>query len=284
MLTAKGRLGGDLTVACLAEDRFVVIGSGVMQNAHRRWFEAALPEIGVAYRNLSADLHGIALSGPSSRDLLAALTRDDVSAGALRFRDSRETIVGGVPVLLNRISFSGELGYEIYTAPSYLLRLAEEVERAGVDHGLRWYGARALMSLRLEKSWGVWGLDYRPDFTAGESGLDVFIDWTKDFVGKEAALRMREEGPSRKLVTMRVETDDIDVSADEAILRDGEAVGYVSSGGFAHNSKASVAMGYVPTELAQGDTALEVEINGERYPARILGQCLWDANGGRMRS
>ncbi len=284
MLTAKGRLGGDLTVACLMEDRFVVIGSGVMQNAHRRWFEAALPESGVTYRNLSADLHGIALSGPSSRDLLAALTRDDVSAGALRFRDSRETVVGGVPVLLNRISFSGELGYEIYTPPPYLLRLAEEVERAGADHGLRWYGARALMSLRLEKSWGVWGLDYRPDFTAAESGLDVFIDWTKDFVGKEAALRMREDGPSRKLVAMRVETGDIDVSADEAILKDGEAVGYVSSGGFAHNSEVSVAMGYVPTELAAGDTAVEIEINGERYPARVLGQCLWDANGGRMRS
>ena len=284
MLTARGRLGGDLTVACLAEDRFVVIGSGVMQNAHRRWFEAALPETGVAYRNLSADLHGIALSGPSSRELLAALTRDDVSAGALRFRDSREMVVGGVPVLLNRISFSGELGYEIYTPPPYLMRLAEEIDGAGADHGLLWYGARALMSLRLEKSWGVWGLEYRPDFTAGESGLDVFIDWTKDFVGKEAALRMREEGPSRKLVTMRVETDDIDVSADEAILKDGEAVGYVSSGGFAHYSKASVAMGYVPTELAAGDMAVEVEINGERYPARILGQCLWDANGGRMRS
>ena len=284
MLTPRGRLGGDLTVACLADDRFVVIGSGVMQNAHRRRFEAALPETGVSYRNISADLHGIALSGPSSRDLLAALTRDDVSAGALRFRDCRETVVGGVPVLLNRISFSGELGYEIYTPPPYLLRLAEEVERAGVDHGLRWYGARTLMSLRLEKSWGVWGLDYRPDFTAAESGLDVFIDWTKDFVGKEAALKMREEGPSRKLVTMRIETDDIDVSADEAILQDGEAVGYVSSGGFAHNSNTSVAMGYVPTELAAGDTALEVEINGERYPARILGRCLWDANGGRMRS
>lgn len=126
----------------------------MMQNAHRRWFEAALPETGVAYRNLSADLHGIALSGPLSRDLLKALTRDDVSAGALRFRNSREMVVGGVPVLLNRISFSGELGYEIYTHPSYLLRLAEEVDRAGNDRGLRWYGARALMSLRFEKSWG----------------------------------------------------------------------------------------------------------------------------------
>ncbi len=284
MLTPAGRLCGDLTVACLADDRFIVIGSGAMQEAHRRWFEAWLPDTGVAYRNISQELHGIALSGPSSRDLLAAITRDDVSAEALGFRDTRQTFVAGVPVLLNRISFSGELGYEIYTAPQYLLRLAEGIEAAGGDFGLRWYGARALMSLRLEKSWGVWGLDYRPDFTAAESGLDTFIDWKKDFVGKAAALRERERGPSRKLVTMTVETGDIDVSADEAILRDGEAIGYVSSGGFAHNSNVSVAMGYVPPDLAAGGTRVTIEINGEFCPASVLGRPLWDANGGRMRS
>ena len=284
MLTPKGRLYGDLTVACLADDRFVVIGSSAMQNAHRRWFEAGLPEAGVTYRNISMDLQGIALSGPSSRELLARIIREDVSAEALRFRDSRQTFVAGVPALLNRISFSGELGYEIYTAPQYLLRLAEEIETAGNDLGLRWYGARAMMSLRLEKSWGVWTLDYRPDFTAAESGLDVFIDWKKEFVGKEAALKQKEAGPSRKLVTMTVNTDGIDVSADEAIMKDGETIGYVSSGGYAHNSNVSVAMGYVPSELAVGGTRIGVEINGEIHPAEILGQPLWDANGGRMRS
>ena len=172
MLTEKGRLYGDLTVACLAEDHFMLFGSGAMQDAHRRWFEQLLPD-DVTYSNVSDDWHGIALSGPNSRELLSRITRDDVSAESFRFRDLRQTSVGGVPVILNRISFSGELGFEIYCRPQYLLRLSEAVEEAGEDLGLKWYGARALMSLRLEKSWGVWTLDYRPDFTAAEAGMDV---------------------------------------------------------------------------------------------------------------
>lgn len=288
MLTPKGKLYGDLTVACLGngrdEDHFLLFGSGAMQEAHRRWFEAQLPEEGVSYENLSDSLHGIALSGPRSRDLLARVCRDDVSAQALRFRDIRRTFVAGVPVVLARISFSGELGYEIYVAPPYLLRLAEAVEEAGSDLGLRWYGARALMSLRLEKGWGAWTLDYRPDFTAAESGLDAFIAWDKDFIGKAAAQAERGNGPARRLVTLTIETSDIDVCNDEAILRDGEAVGYVSSGGYAHHVGRSMALGYVPTELAGDGQALEVEINGTLYPAAIQGQPLYDADGARMRA
>ena len=103
-----------------------------------------------------------------------------------------KTYVGGVPVILARISFSGELGYEIYCKPIYLLRLAEALEDADAD--LVWYGARALMSLRLEKSWGAWGLDYRPDFTAAESGLDMFIDWNKDFYRQNPRLGRAQNG------------------------------------------------------------------------------------------
>jgi len=288
MLTPKGKLYGDLTVACLDDGRdeghFLLFGSGAMQEAHRRWFEAQLPEEGVRYENLSDSLHGIALSGPRSRDLLARICRDDVSASALRFRDIRRTFVAGVPALLARISFSGELGYEIYVAPPYLLRLAEAVEEAGSDLGLRWYGARALMSLRLEKGWGAWTLDYRPDFTAAESGLDAFIAWDKDFVGKAAAQAERGNGPARRLVTLTIETDDIDVCNDEAILHGGEAVGYVSSGGYAHHVGRSMALGYVPTELAGDGQGLEVEINGTLYPAAIQGQPLYDPGGARMRA
>ncbi|MBT7615233.1 MAG: FAD-dependent oxidoreductase [Alphaproteobacteria bacterium] len=284
MLTPKGKLYGDLTVACLAEDHFVLFGSGAMQEAHRRWFEGRLPESGVTYRNRTNELHGIALSGPNSRELLSRITRTDVSAEALKFRDTRLMFVGGVPVHLNRVSFSGELGYEIYTEPQYLLRLSEAIEEAGEDLGLRWYGARALMSMRLEKNWGAWTLDFRPDFTAAESGLDIFINWDKDFVGKEAALAEKAAGPTKRLVTMVVETDDIDVSNDEAVLKDGEAVGYVSSGGYAHHVGKSVALGYVPTALANVGSKVDIEINGEVYPAEIIGEPLYDSNGGRMRS
>jgi dimethylglycine dehydrogenase len=284
MLTPKGKLYGDLTVACLGDEHFMLFGSGAMQEAHRRWFEKHLPGSGINYRNLSDELHGIALSGPRSRELLARLVRDDVSNAALKFLDIRSTFVAGVPAILARVSFSGELGYEIYVAPPYQLRLAEAIEEAGKDLGLRWYGARALMSLRLEKNWGVWTLDYRPDFTAAESGLDAFINWGKDFIGKEAALAQKAKGPTKKLVTMVVATKDIDVTNDEAVMVGDKAVGYVSSGGYAHSVGKSVAFGYVPTELAKAGTKVEIEINGTRFPAEILGAPLYDPNGGKMRA
>ena len=284
MLTPKGKLYGDLTVSCLASDHFLLLGSGAMQEAHRRWFEAHLPASGVRYQNLSSQLHGIGIAGPKSRELLQALCRDDVSAAALKFRDVRQTFVAGVPAVLARISFSGELGYEIYVSPVHQLRLAEAIEMAGGELGLRWYGARTLMSLRLEKGWGAWTLDYRPDFTAAESGLDVFINWDKEFIGKAAALAEKDAGPSKKLVTLVVDTQDIDVSNDEAILHQDQAVGYVSSGGYAHHVGKSVALGYVPSELASAGAQVNVEINGEMYAAEIQGQPLYDANGGRMRS
>jgi dimethylglycine dehydrogenase len=254
-----------------------------MQEAHRRWFEKDLPK-DVSYANVSDDWHGIALSGPKSQELLARITRDDVSADAFKFRDMRQTFVGGVPVILNRISFSGELGYEIYCRPQYLLRLAEAIEEAGQDLGYGWYGARALMSMRLEKGWGVWTLDFRPDFNAVESGMDAFINWKKDFVGKQATEQIRADGISRKLVTMLLDVNDIDVSNDEAILKDGQAVGYVSSGGYAHYARKSMAMGYVDIVHSTPGTKLDVEILGELYDAEILGAPIYDANGANMRA
>ncbi len=291
MLTPNGKLYGDLTVACLAEDHFMLFGSGAMQDAHRRWFEKDLGTgfekdlaVDVVYKNVSDDWHGISLSGPKSRELLSRLTRDDVSADALKFRDSRETYVAGVPVILNRISFSGELGYEIYCKPQYLLRLAESIEDAGADLGYRYYGARALMSMRLEKNWGAWTLDFRPDFDAVESGMDVFINWNKDFVGKAAAEKQKTEGAKQKLVTMVIDIDGIDVSNDEAILKDGKAIGYISSGGYAHHLQKSMAMGYVSIENVVTGTKVDIEILGEMYSAEIIGDALYDPSGAKIRA
>ena len=282
MLTDKGRLYGDLTVACYSDDHFMLFGSGAMQDAHSRWFSRTLPA-DVIHENQTGEWHGIAVSGPKSRELLAAITRDDVAAGAFKFRDTRQTYAGGVPVILNRLSFSGELGYEIYCRPQYLLRLAEAIEEAGKDLDYRWYGNRALMSMRLEKSWGAWSLEFRPDFNAVESGMDMFINWNKDFTGKEATLKFKEAGVTRRLVTLTIDTP-IDVTLDEAIMKDGKAVGYISSGGYAHHIGKSMAIGYVETAHATPGTQLEVEIIGEFYPAMVQGQPLYDPDGERMRS
>ncbi|MGC6411904.1 MAG: GcvT family protein [Candidatus Puniceispirillaceae bacterium] len=281
MLTEKGRLYGDLTVACLSDEHFMLFGSGAMQDAHARWFARSLPA-DVIYENQTADWHGIAISGPNARTLLDRITREDVSNDALKFRDTRQTFVGGVPVVLNRISFSGETGYEIYCRPQYLIKLSEEIEEAGADLGYRWYGARALMSMRLEKGWGAWGLEFRPDFNAVESGMDAFINWKRDFVGKEATLAFKEEGVARKLVTLIIDTE-IDVTLDEAVMVDGAAVGYITSGGYAHHVGKSMAMAYVASAHAEAGTKLQVEILGEMKEAVVQGAPVYDPDGSKMR-
>ena len=284
MLSPKGKLIGDLTVACINEEKFFLYGSGMLQEFHRRWIEDHLPKNNVEYKNFSDLLHGLAISGPKSRELLSRVVQEDISDSSLKFRDTRELFVAGVPCILNRLSFTGELGYEIYTEPYFLLKLFEEIENAGKDLNLKLYGSRALMSLRLEKNWGAWGLDYRPDFTAIESGLDRFISWQKEFIGKNFTLKEKEHGPKKKLSVIIVDTLDIDVINDESIMHFNKCVGYVTSGGYAHHVKKSIAFGYIPCELSTKDTTLDIEINGKFYKGRVINEPLYDPSGLKMRS
>lgn len=286
MLSPKGRLLGDLTVGKLAEERFCVFGSAIAQAIHMRWFRQNLPQNGVEIRNRTAELLGIAIAGPRSRDLMSRLTREDLSSDTFGFLTLREMDVGGVPSLVPRVSFTGELGYEIYCEAQYQLALYEALIKAGEDLGIKRFGARALMSLRLEKNYGVWTLDFRPDFTPAETGLDCFVSYDKaaDFIGKAAALKEQAKGPEKKLVSLVVDASDADVTGDEAILHNGECVGFVTSGGYAHYTQHSVALGYVPTVLAKDGNLFEVEILGDMRAARIQVESLHDSKGERMRA
>lgn len=286
ILTPKGKLYGDLTVGCLEEGWYLIFGSGAAQEMHRRWFEAHLPESGVTYRNITDQFHGLSIAGPKARELLARLTRQDVSNDAFRFLGLKRMVVGGVPSIVARVSFTGELGYEIYVPPPYQLALFEAIEMAGAGLDLRPFGGRALMSMRLEKSWGVWTLDYRPDFTAAESGLDLFVRFDKsaEFIGKAAATAERARGPQKRLVTLVVDAADVDVTRDEPIFHDGACVGYVTSGGFAHHVGKSVALGYLPASLANPGEEFAIEILGELRPAALQVEPLYDARGILMRS
>jgi len=281
MLTPKGKLYGDLTVACLNDDKFIVFGSGAVQEMHRRWFEKHLKDFNVTYKNRSDDFHGLALSGPKSRDLLQKIVRENISNENFKFRDVREMYVAGVPAIVNRISFTGELGYEVYVAPHFQLKLYEEMEAAGKEFNLKPFGSRALMSMRLEKNWGAWTLDFRPDFTAKESGLDFFIDWNKDFIGKESA---KKDNSKLKLTPLIIETGDIDVTNNEAVVKDGKSIGYITSGGFAHYVKKSVAYSYLDEEILKTNEKFQVEINGNFYNSTIIKEPLYDPRGTKMRS
>ena len=283
MLLESGKLYGDLTVACIDEETFYLFGSSVAQNMHLRWFEKHLEGVDeVEYQNLTDDFHGISISGPNSRELLSKLTREDVSSDAFKFRDIRDTFIAGVPALCVRISFTGELGYEIYVAPQYQLKLFEEIEGAGKELGLKFFGSRALMSMRLEKSWGAWTLDFRPDFTLMESGLDFFVNWDKDFIGKKAALVDKKNVPIKHLTVIEVETE-TEVTGDEAVMHKGHCISYITSGGYGHSVGKSLAMTYLPVHLINTETELEVEILGSFYKASIVMKTLYDPSGYKMR-
>jgi dimethylglycine dehydrogenase len=193
--------------------------------------------------------------------------------------------VGLAPAIVCRVTYTGDLGYEIYVAPRYQLALFDALRDAGQDLGLRPFGMRAMMSLRLEKSFGAWLREYRPDYTAAETGLDRFIRFAKnDFIGRDAAMAERDKPPDRTLCTFVVEADDADVWADEPVWHDDKVVGFVTSGGYAHYVEKSVALGLLPRTLANVDYPFEIEILGRRCPARLIGEPLLDAQGTRMRS
>ncbi|HEX4618297.1 MAG TPA: FAD-dependent oxidoreductase, partial [Steroidobacteraceae bacterium] len=175
MLNAAGRIVGDLTIASLGDERFLIFGSGFAEEFHLRWFWQAEPPADVFVRSLASTLNGVSIAGPRARDLVQRLARIDLSAAAFRLFDVRETAVGFAPSILTRAGFTGELGYEIWTTPDYFATLYDDLLDAGRDLGLRLFGGRALSSLRLEKGYGSFQKDFRPDYTAAETGLDRFV-------------------------------------------------------------------------------------------------------------
>ena len=284
MLSPKGRLIGDFTVARLAPERFQLTASYAAQAFHMRWFEAHLPPRGVSVHNVSLDRIGFQIAGPRSRDVLAAATTVDVSNRALRFFDAREMEVGLVPALVCRVSYTGDLGYEIYVDSGHQIALYQALAAAGAEHGMKPFGMRAMMSLRIEKSFGAWMREYRPEYTAAETGLDRFVNLGKnDFIGRDAAMRERDSPPGRRLCTLVVDARDADVWADEPIFADDDVVGFATSGAYAHWSAKSVALGFVPVEMIEDGAEFAIEILGERRAAQLVREPVLDPRGERMR-
>jgi dimethylglycine dehydrogenase len=283
MLNPSARIIGDLSIAALAGDRFLIVGSGFAEAFHMRWFADSNPPGDVFVRAASSTLTGFAIAGPRARTLMQRLTRVDLST--FRFFDVTEAAVGMSPAILSRAGFTGELGYEVWVTPDYQLSLYEDVLAAGEDLGLTHFGGRALSSLRLEKGYGSFNKDFRPDYTAAETGLDRFIDFRKaDFVGRDAALAEREQGPRRRFVIFDVAADDADVVGYESVMHSGRPVGYVTSGAYGHWVGKSLAAGYVPTALANDGEAFTIDILGRACTAMLRTAPLHDPAGTRLRS
>jgi dimethylglycine dehydrogenase len=287
MLNPAGKLIGDFTIAKLKDELFYMWGSSQAQKYHMRWFEQHLPEDGsVKIERLDMGLVGLSIAGPKSRDVLSAMTDVDVSNAAFRFMDVREIDIANCPTIINRVTYTGDLGYEIWVRPEYQRRLYDAIMKAGKKHGIVNFGMRALLSMRLEKNFPTWFRELRPIYGGFEAQMDRFIDLTKnDFIGRDAAMEEKRNGGKLRRVSFVVDAKTADVLGDEPIFHKGKVIGWVTSGGFAHFVNKSMAQGYVPKELADDTStgAFEIEIIGAMRKATIITEPLFDPKGERMR-
>jgi len=282
MLSPKGRLWGDFTVSCLSETEFQLTASYGAQNIHYRWFLKNAAD-GVSIENISDKRTGFQLAGPRARDLLAACTRDDVAA--MKFLDVRPMTVGQAACIVQRVSYTGDLGYEIYCDPMDQRSLWHTLWTAGQPMGLKPFGMRAMMSLRLDRFFGSWLREFSPDYTAAETGIDRFISWKKntDFIGRAAAEAERTTPPKRINAMFEVDANGADVVAYEPIFIQGKVAGFCTSGGYSHHAGKSIAYGLIPRDQLIDGLPVEIEILGEMRPARLITTPLFDLDGARMR-
>lgn len=286
MLNPNGKLLGDLSVARLDADRFWLVGSYYLQEWHQRWFRDHLPPKGVQLENLSESWLGFSLSGPRARDILSQLTRADVGNAALPFLGVQEIDIGFTRALIARVSLTGELGYEINVRASEQKTLWNALMEAGSAYGMKPIGMRAQDSLRLEKGYGVWSLEFAQSYTPAMSGLDRFIAFDKgDFIGRAAALEERQRGPAQRLVLLSIDGVDADPAGYEPVRSNDRVAGFITSGAYGHHVRQSLALAYVDATLAEQDSAaLTVDVVGQPCTARLLEEPPYDPRGLRLRS
>ncbi len=284
MLSPSGKLIGDLTVTRLEPDRFWLVGSYYLQEWHLRWFRDHSPSSGVTIENLSESWLGFSLSGPRAREILACLTRADVSDQSLPFLGCRRLDIGLTRAVVARLSLTGELGYEITVPAAQQRTLWQSLLEHGAPLGMKPIGMRAQDSLRLEKGYGVWSLEFAQSYTPAMSGLDRFIAFDKgDFIGRDAALAERDAGPTQRLVLLAIDAIDADVTGFEPVSVGTRKVGFVTSGTYGHHVKQSLALAYVDRSIAEKPVPLTVPVVGEPRTARILAEPPYDPKGLKLR-
>jgi dimethylglycine dehydrogenase len=285
MLNERGKLIGDFTMCRIAADHFFLVGTYAAETYYMRWFERHMPPTGVTIRPCAMQYVGLSVAGPKSRELLQTLVHDDLSTAAFPFMSFKRMEVGMVPAYVGRVSFTGDLGYEMWVTTDWQRALYDSLVKAGEKHGLKLFGGRALNAMRIEKSFGSWAREYRPIYGPYEAGLGRFVDLNKgDFIGRAAAVEEKQSGGALRLVGFKVEAGDADAIGDEPIWHDGKVVGWVTSGAYGHRVGSSLALGYVPAAVASATDGFEIEIIGERHKATRLAGAAFDPSGALMRT
>ena len=286
LLNGRGGIVADVTVTRLGEDRFrVVTGAGVV-DSDLGWLRAAVEpdDEPVTLRDASAELAVIGMWGPAARTVLEGATEDDVSAEAFPFRTAQALVVAGADVTAQRITYVGELGFELYLAPESAVQVWDALHRAGAGHGIAPVGYRALDTLRIEKGYRSMGTDLTASDTPYEAGLGFCVALDKGpFTGRDA-LAAAGAVPERRIRTLLVGGRRyLNLFGGEAVHAGGEVVGRLRSCAFGHTVKRNVAYAYLPSEIGPGATGLEVEVLGQLVRAEVAEDVLYDPDHLRVR-
>jgi glycine cleavage system T protein len=285
MLNSRGGIETDFTVTRRAVDRYLIVTGTAVGNHDLGWIRKHMPDDGsVEVRDVTSARACIGLWGPRARDILAGLTKDDVSNEAFPYLTACEITVGSVPVLALRVTYVGELGWELYPPAEYGAALWDTLWAAGGDHGVVAAGYRAIDALRLEKGYRVWSSDITPDETPYEAGLGFAVALDKgDFIGRDALVAAKAAGPRRRLRCLVLDDPRSVCLGNEPVRIGGEIVGRVTSGGYGFSVERSIAYAYLPPDAAIG-TRGEVDVFGEWVGFEVVKEPLWDPAGDRLRS
>ncbi len=284
LIGQRGGVAGDFTVTRLGEDEFWVLGSGMAERFHQRFFRAVPLPGDTRYESLTPTVCGFNLAGPQARAVLGRMTNADLSNAAFPFFRSARITVAGVEVVALRVSFTGDLGWELHCAAEDQVPLYTALLEAARDAGGGPVGSRALMSLRLEKGYGSWGRDYSPEYWPQESGLAGLVKADKDFLNKAAWQAIADRPARETMVMLAIETEGADASGGEPVfLTDGTPAGQVSSGGYGYTVGQSLALAYLKAGLAAPGDTVEVALLGRPHRARVLAEPPFDPAGERLR-
>ena len=283
MLSSSGKLKGDLTLLNWGDGIFWIMGSYYLRAWHMRWFNDQMQD-GVSVRDLGDDICGFALIGPNSQFVLQKVAEGDVSK--MRFMDCKRLDVGLIQSRVARMSVTGEMGFELNCKMGDHIALRRILLEAGADHDIREVGFNAMLSTRIEKSFGIWSAEFTQDRTPGMTAMDRWIDWDKgDFLGRAEALKERDgNGPAQKIVTLEVDALDADASGYEPVWHNGEKVGFVTSGGFGHTLGKSYALAMLNAEVTKEGTKLSVHIVGNERGATVIASSPYDPSSSAMRA
>ena len=270
----------------LDEEHYLIIGSGMAERYHLRFFNKIPRPAGVSFEAKTTSWAGFNVAGPKSRELLSRLTNEDLSNESFPFMHSRQTTVSGIDAVAIRVSFTGDLGWELYVQEKDQLTLYDKLFEAGTEMGIRPIGGRSLLSLRLEKGYGSWGREYSPEYWPHEVGLDRLIKLDKPkFHGRDAWISLIEKTPRERLVMLEIDADTADATGGEPIFTtQGKPVGRVSSGAYGYSVDKSLALAFIKTEFLQSESEFDVAVLGLSHAARLLDKPPFDPMGERLRS